>query len=203
MAISTNTSVVSTSISTSSTAISTISVAISTVSVAISTVSTAVSTVSTAVSTVSTAISTVSTSISTVSTAVSTVGGLVAVTKAGHPQAIRIEIDCQQNAGAHDIVSCSTHDVIVDSLIADAGAFTGISIEDNDTTSYEILSAINGAKANLTQFKKIIWTGALPLRVGYEMQFTVYGGASTNPGPCYVYITYHATEDGGILTDAT
>jgi hypothetical protein len=198
-------------ISTVSTATSTVDSKVAVVSTTISTVDSKVVVVSTAASTISVAVSTVDSKIVVVSAAVSTVNSLVADTKAGKPQVIVVTIDCQQNAGAHDIVECATHTVIIDSLIitsetalnADAGAFTGISIQDDDTTSYEILSAINGAKANLTQFKKHIWTGALPLRTGYELQFTVYGGASTNPGPCYVYITYHATVDGGTLTDAT
>jgi hypothetical protein len=129
-------------------------------------------------------------------------------TRVGNTQVKVATVDLHNGAGALDVATCATEDVIVDSIIFsprvnisdDAGAFTGMSIQDNDTTVHTFISQANGIKANLTQYAQLSWTGAIKVRVGNKIQCTIYGGsADANPTTCDVEITYHATVDGGTL----
>lgn len=106
-----------------------------------------------------------------------------------------------------DLVTCSTQDVIIDSVIfttrlnlSSDTDFTGISIHDDDATVNTYIAQANGVKANLTAYRQLSWTGATKLRVGQKIQIIVYGGsANTTPTTCDVEITYHAVVTGGIL----
>ena len=110
--------------------------------------------------------------------------------------------------GAQDLVICSAQDVIIDSLIFspridvsdDTGAFTGISVHDDDTTPNTYIAQANGVKAGLTAYRQLSWTGATKLRVGKRIQATIYGGpADADPTTCDVEITYHTVKNGGSL----
>ena len=82
---------------------------------------------------------------------------LAAKTLAGRPQMKVTTVDLHNGAGAQDIATCATQEIIIDSLMfscrldlsADAGAITGISVQTDETTPSIFISAANGIKANL------------------------------------------------------
>lgn len=136
-----------------------------------------------------------------------TIPALVAVTKAGKPNMKVTTVDLHNAAGDQLIATCATQAVIIDSIVfsphddlSDDAGFTGISIQDDDTTVHTFISSANGVKANLTAYAQLAWTGAIKLRVGKKINCTIIGGTATaNPSTCDVEITYHAVVDGGTL----
>ena len=146
-----------------------------------------------------------------ISADIAAVNALIAVTKAGKSN-MKVATCDLHDAGGYpktlDLATCATQAVIIDSIVFsprvnisdDAGAFTGISIQDNDTTVHTFISQANGIKANLTQYAQIAYTGAIKVRVGNKIQCTIYGAsAEADPTTCDVEITYHAAVDGGTL----
>ena len=153
----------------------------------------------------------IGTPVATVSLDIAAIKGdtaaLLAVTRAGNPQVKAATVDTHL-ASPRTAATCATQEVIIDSIIfsphnalsADGGAFTGISIETDDTTVQTLVSQANGVKANLTAYAQIAWTGSIRLRVGKKITVTTYGAVTTaNPSTCDVWITYHAVVDGGTL----
>jgi hypothetical protein len=138
-----------------------------------------------------------------------TLDAAVGTTAAGQTQVKTKTIDAHLGTTV-DICIGSAQDVIVDSVVftcvdalsADGGTFTGISIQDNDTTVHTFISQGSGIKANLTAYAQLYWTGAVKVRVGKKIQLTNYVAVPVaNPANCYVEITYHAATSGGTLTD--
>jgi hypothetical protein len=120
--------------------------------------------------------------------------------------------DLHKTPGTYSLVICSSHAVIIDSIIFtptvdvsdDTGGITGISIHDDDTTTNTFITQANGVKANLTAYRQLSWTGAVKTRVGKNIQITIYGAsADTNPTTCDIEITYHAVASGGTLELST
>jgi hypothetical protein len=139
---------------------------------------------------------------------IAAVNTLVAATKAGKSNMKVTTVDLHNGAGALDVATCATQAVIIDSIVFsprvdisdDAGAFTGISIQDNDTTVHQFISTSSGLKTNLTQYAQLSWTGAIKIRVGNKIQCTIIGASTeADPTTCDVEITYHAVVDGGTL----
>jgi len=116
--------------------------------------------------------------------------------------------DLQQAAASYDLVTGTTQDVIIESLVLrcpvncsdDVGAFTGISIQTDDTTAQEFISQANGVKANLTQDAQLAWTGAILLKATKKIQLTIYGGAADDPTVCDIVVKCRAVVSGGYLT---
>jgi hypothetical protein len=128
-------------------------------------------------------------------------------TTAGRTRMKVTTVDLHNAAGDQTIATCATQAVIIDSIVfsphddlSDDAGFTGISIQDDDTTVHTFISSTNGVKANLTAYAQLSWTGAIKLRVGKKINCTIIGGTATaEPSTCDVEITYHATVDGGTL----
>ena len=138
---------------------------------------------------------------------IATANTLLAITRAGNPQMKVATVDTHL-ASPRTVATCATQEVIIDSIIfsphdnlsADGGAFTGISIETDDTTVQTFISQANGVKANLTAYAQLAYTGSIRLRVGKKITVTTYGAVTTaNPSTCDVWVTYHAVVDGGTL----
>lgn len=116
-------------------------------------------------------------------------------------------IDLQQAAGDKDLVTGVAQDVIVESLVLrcpidcsdDLGAFTGISIQTDDTTAQEFITQANGGKAVLTAQSQLAWTGAILLKVGKKIQLTIYGDPADEATDCDIVIKYRAVAGGGYL----
>jgi hypothetical protein len=144
---------------------------------------------------------------STIYANIAAVNALVAVTKAGKSNMAVTTVDLHNAAGDRLIATCATQAVIIDSIVfsphddlSDDAGFTGISIQDDDTTPHIFVSSTDGVKANLTAYAQLAWTGAIKLRVGKKINCTIIGGTATaDPSTCDVEITYHAVVDGGTL----
>ena len=116
-------------------------------------------------------------------------------------------IDLNQAAATYDLVTATSGDVLVESLVLrcpvdcsdDAGAFTGISIQTDDTTAQVFISQANGVKANLTDQSQIAWTGAILLKATKKIQLTIYGGAADEATVCDIVAKYRAVVSGGYL----
>ncbi|MBA7654304.1 hypothetical protein ES703_62181 [subsurface metagenome] len=115
--------------------------------------------------------------------------------------------DLEQAAGAKDLVTGTDQDVIIESLTLrcpvdcsdDAGAFSGISIQTDDTTAQVFISQANGVKANLTQDAQLAWTGAILLKATKKIQLTIYGDPADEATVCDIVIKYRAVATGGYL----
>lgn len=111
------------------------------------------------------------------------------------------------DVGSYATLIGTDADIIIESLIfyckrdlsGDAG-FTGLSVETDDTTTQTFITQGNGIKANLTAESQLAWTGAILLREGQYIQFSIYGGAVANlESLCEIVIKFRAVESGGYL----
>jgi len=126
----------------------------------------------------------------------------------GRKQIVVEAIDLDNTAiGTYNTLIGTLQNVIIESLIfrctrdlsGDAG-FTGISLQTNDTTEQVFVSETNGVKENLTADSQLAWTGAILLKVGQYIDFSVYGGAVANlESLCDIVVTYRAVVSGGYL----
>ena len=115
--------------------------------------------------------------------------------------------DLQQAAATYDLVTGTTQDVIIESLTLrcpvdcsdDVGAFTGISVQTDDTTPQEFISVVNGAMANLTAQAQLSWTGATLLKATKKIQLTIIGGPADDPTVCDIVVKCRAVVSGGYL----
>jgi len=127
---------------------------------------------------------------------------------AGRKQIVVKAIDLDSTAvGTYNTLIGTSQNVIIESLIfrctrdlsGDAG-FSGISLQTNDTTNQVFVSEANGVKENLTADSQLAWTGAILLKVGQYIDFSVYGGAVANiESLCDIVVTYRAVVSGGYL----
>lgn len=92
-------------------------------------------------------------------------------------------LDLSQVAGTYDIFTAFVSDVIIEHIvlyIATAGAvLSSVAIKTNQTTAFDVLTAVDGAVANLTSQKNLIttWTQQIPiiLASGQKMQYFLVG----------------------------
>lgn len=135
-------------------------------------------------------------------------GGIDAVNRvAGKMQVKATTINLAQVAGAYDLFTGTTQDVIVEKLafrlpnvnVADDATITSISIQTNDATPQVLISSALGVKANLTAEAQISWTGAVLLKVGKKIQLTIAGGAADAATVCDTVAESRAVTGGGYL----
>jgi len=131
-----------------------------------------------------------------------------ATTTAGKTQIKATTIDLHQAAGAKDLFTGTTQDVLIKSLtfrlpdidVSDDAAITGISIQTDDTTPQVFINSVVGAKAYLTAEAQLGWTGAALLKSGNKIQLTIIGGTATaDPTTCDVVCEFEAVVSGGYL----
>lgn len=126
---------------------------------------------------------------------------------AGKLQLKAATIDLAQIAGAYDLFTGTTQDVVVEKLtfrlpnvnVADDATITSISIQSNDATPQVLISSTLGVKANLTAETQISWTGAVLLKAGKKIQLTIADGAADAATVCDVVAEYRAVTGGGFL----
>lgn len=106
-----------------------------------------------------------------------------------------------QAAATYDLATCNAiGGVVIQDIqiyVPTAGAtFTSIAIQTNDTTSVAILSALEGAVANLTVGKNIAkaFTGPTYLHTSKKIQYTIVG--TTGTGSLLVVVRYHPSVAG-------
>ena len=135
-------------------------------------------------------------------------GGIDAVNRvAGKMQVKATTIDLAQIAGAYDLFTGTTQDVVVEKLtfrlpnvnVADDATITSIAIASNDATPQVLISSALGVKANLTAEAQISWTGAALLKAGKKIQLTIAGGTADAATVCDVVAEFRAVTGGGYL----
>ena len=116
--------------------------------------------------------------------------------------------DLNQIAGSYTLFTCITEDVILCGITLrnvsvdcsdDSGGFTGISIQTDDVTPTVFISQGDGVKANLTSEATMAWDGGSAgaiIKVGTEIQLTIYGAASDAACAPNIIAAYRSTGDG-------
>ena len=116
-------------------------------------------------------------------------------------------IDLQQAAGTYDLFTGMAQDVVVEKLlirlpnidVSNDTDITSISIQTNDATSQEFISATSGAKDKLTADAQLGYTGVIMIKAGKKIQLTIAGGAADVATVCDVIAEYRAVASGGYL----
>lgn len=107
-------------------------------------------------------------------------------------------IDLDQAAGDYDLAEAAGGDCIINSLAVrmpdrDASSdvtLASISVQTDDATPFEFISAAAGAVANLTAEAQLVWAGTALLAQGQKIQLTIAGGAADAATVCKVVVRY-------------
>jgi len=127
---------------------------------------------------------------------------------AGKQQIAKTTEDLNQVAGTYDLFTGTTQDVLLESLlirmpnIVAGGAITSISIQTDDATPQVLLSAADGAVANLTAEAQLAWqnfNAPILIKVDKKIQLTIAGGAHGIAYVCDVIAKTRAVTSGGYL----
>lgn len=111
------------------------------------------------------------------------------------PGNINLFMGNKQNVLIEDIVMYCSRD-----CSADAGGFTGVSIQTDDTTPQILIPQALGVIANLTQDSQMAWgsgNGHIVLRNGQVIQCTIYGAQPDAPTSCTFHVKYRPTANNG------
>lgn len=110
-----------------------------------------------------------------------------------------------QAAATYTLATCNALGGVVilgvDIYVATAGAtFTSVAIATNDTTVVPILSAVEGAVANLTVGKNVVkaFSGATYLHTSKLIQYTIVGATGT--GSLLVIVRYTPSVSGADIS---
>lgn len=118
-------------------------------------------------------------------------------------------IPCAQAAATYDLATVNgigdilIHDVNIYCSVVGA-TFTSLAVQTNDTTAVSIMSAAEGAVANLTAGKNIVHafpvtnTAPVLLRSGKKIQYTLVG--STGTGTVLVTLRYEPVVAGADIS---
>lgn len=123
----------------------------------------------------------------------------------GRAQIAATTIELQQAENTYVLFTGTTEAVILESLNikmptgAPEGALTSISIQTDDATPGVIISAVDGAVANLLTEADLGWTGSLYITVDTTIGLTIAGGAAGASYVCQVTAKCRAVVSGGHL----
>ena len=119
-------------------------------------------------------------------------------------QTRQVALTCNlaQAAATYDAGTVSGGAVEIESVVvyvAAVGAtFTSVSVQTNNTTAVEILSAAEGAVANVTADKNLkVFTTRTVIPSGKKIQFTLVG--STGTGTLTLYVVYKPMVQGAVI----
>ena len=116
--------------------------------------------------------------------------------------------DLNQGAASYDLFTGTAQDLIIESLlirmpnIVAGGAITSISIQTDDATPQVLISAADGAVANLTAEAQLAWqnfNAPVLIKTGTKIQLTIAGGAHGIAYVCDVVAKVRAVTSGGYL----
>ena len=119
---------------------------------------------------------------------------------------VKTTIDLNQAADSYDLFTDAIQDCVLEGLIikmptgACGGSLTSISIQTDDATPAEFISATTGIVGNLTSEAELSWTGFSHITVGTKIQLTIAGGAHGSAYVCKVTAKYRPITNGGRLT---
>jgi hypothetical protein len=114
----------------------------------------------------------------------------------------------RQGAASYPLYTATGGSVMVESFTltntvnhsADAGTFTGISVETDSTTVVVLVAQAAGVKANLTAAKVFTYSTPFALLVGKKITYTIYGGqTAANPAGFTVTCRYQGINPAGYL----
>ena len=112
-------------------------------------------------------------------------------------------INFAQAAGTYDITT-AVGDVLIENYciyVATAGAtFTSAALFINDTTPFNLMTAVEGAVANLTAGKNMVPANqgkAMRVTSGKKIQLTMVG--STGTGTAKLVVTYYPISSGATI----
>lgn len=107
-------------------------------------------------------------------------------------------------AGSYDIATATGGDILIEDVVlymVTAGAtFDSVSIQTDDTTPFVVMSAVEGAVANLTvqtTIKTANSQKSFYLASSKKLQYTITG--ATGSGTCYVLIRYKIISEGSLV----
>ena len=137
------------------------------------------------------------------------IGNINAVNRAaGKQQIAKTTEDLNQAEATYDLFTGTTQDVLLESLlirmpnIVAGGAITSISIQTDDATPQILLSATDGAVANLVAEAQLAWqnfNAPILIKVGKKVQLTIAGGAHGVAYVCDIVAKTRAVTSGGYL----
>jgi hypothetical protein len=110
-----------------------------------------------------------------------------------------------QAAGTYDLAAANAtggviiHDIQI-YVVTAAATLTSVAIQTNDTTSVPILSAVEGAVANLTVGKNVskVFNGPTYVHTSKKIQYTLVG--TTGTGSLLVVVRYQPTTNGADIS---
>jgi len=119
------------------------------------------------------------------------------------------QISLTQAAAAYDVMTATTQDLFIDAVIVHVpddlsavATFTGISVATDDGMPIEILSATDGAKANLTGNFFHVFRGPSVTASTSKIQLTI-GGATAGTGKVAdVTVMWRSVVGGGYYLNA-
>jgi len=119
------------------------------------------------------------------------------------------QISLAQAAGAYDVMTATTQDLFIDAVIvhvpddlSGVETFTGISIATDDVAAIEILSALAGAKANLTGNFYSTYRGPVVTAATKKIQLTIGGGSAGAGKVADITVLWRPLVAGGYMLNA-
>lgn len=126
-------------------------------------------------------------------------GGLIDTEK---NKTVALTLNLAQAAATYDAGTVSGGSIMLLEAVAYVSVvgatFDSVSIQTNNTTAVEILSAAEGAVANITADKNLkVFTTKTVIPSGKKIQFTIVG--STGTGTIILYVRYQPLANGAVL----
>ena len=125
---------------------------------------------------------------------------------AGEIQLAETTEDLNQIAASYDLFTGTAQAVWLTGFsvkmpddLCSAATLTSISVQTDDSTPVVLVSAANGAVANLTAEYELTWEGKCRINVGTKIQLTIAGGAEGAEYITTATVEYRAIVDGGSL----
>jgi len=119
------------------------------------------------------------------------------------------QISLNQAAGAYNVMTATTQDLFIDAVIvhvpddlSGVETFTGISIATDDVAAIEILSALAGAKANLTGNFFSVYRGPVVTAATKKIQLTISGGTAGADKVADITVLWRPLVAGGYMLNA-
>jgi len=119
------------------------------------------------------------------------------------------QISLNQAANTYDVMTATAQDLFIDAVIVhvpddlhSVATFTGISIATDDVAAIEILSALAGAKANLTGNFFSVYRGPVVTAATKKIQLTIGGGSAGANKVADVTVLWRPVVAGGYYLNA-
>lgn len=119
------------------------------------------------------------------------------------------QISLNQAAGAYNVMTATAQDLFIDAVIVHVpdnlsavATFTGISLATDDGTPIEILSATNGAKANLTGNFFSVFQGPKVTAATKKLQLTIGGATAGANKVANITVLWRPLVAGGYYLNA-